>query len=195
MIPSQRSSTLTITELDSDSEDPLDTDLSEFDELLTLLTNCFRRFSRKSNFRRKKPLTISDKPKSTLCRSKKAFKPFSSRKSSDDKSLKLKEKYQKLKGFKRKGKGLIVEEHDWAESKESSSDEQDAANLCLIDEIKEEVEEPTGTSTSTTTSLVSISSDPTLTEAERHRIIDVLMIDLYNALNGKKLKLNIKILI
>ncbi|KAI3729105.1 hypothetical protein L6452_17754 [Arctium lappa] len=64
IIPSQRS-TLTITELDSESEDLSDPDLSEFDESLALLTNSFKRFARKSNFRRSKPLSISEKPKST----------------------------------------------------------------------------------------------------------------------------------
>ncbi|KAI3714718.1 hypothetical protein L6452_21677 [Arctium lappa] len=117
IIPSQQS-TLTITELDSDSEELSDTGLSEFDESLALLTNSFKR-------------------------SKKVFKPSTSRKSSDNKYLKLKEKYQKLKNFKRKGKGLIAEEHDWAESEESSSDEEKVANLCLMAEIKEEVQEPT----------------------------------------------------
>ncbi|KAI3747126.1 hypothetical protein L6452_09573 [Arctium lappa] len=43
----------------------------------------------------------------------------------------MKEKYEKLKIFKRKGKGLIAEEHDWVESEESSSDEEDVANLLL----------------------------------------------------------------
>ncbi|KAI3718707.1 hypothetical protein L6452_19589 [Arctium lappa] len=65
IIPSQCLSTLTITELDSDSKDPSDADLSEFDESLALLTNSFRRFARKSNFKRNKPFAISDKPKST----------------------------------------------------------------------------------------------------------------------------------
>ncbi|KAI3693088.1 hypothetical protein L6452_32916 [Arctium lappa] len=121
IIPSQRS-TLTITELDSDSEDLSDTNISEFDESLALLTNSFKRFARKSNFRRNKPLSLTDKPKSThvdkataICfngekighfaserRSKKVFKPSTSRRSSDDKYHKLKEKYQKLKKLQAK---------------------------------------------------------------------------------------------
>ena len=51
-----------ITELDDTNfEDLSDAD---FDESLALLTNTFRRFARKSNFQKKKPFAITDKPKS-----------------------------------------------------------------------------------------------------------------------------------
>ncbi|KAI3746513.1 hypothetical protein L6452_08947 [Arctium lappa] len=83
------------------------------------------------------------------------------------------------------GKGLIAEEHDWAESEESSSGEEEVANLCLMAEIKEEVEEASETSMSYISSQVSISTNPSLPEAERSRAVDVLTIDLYNALNDK----------
>ncbi|KAI3758272.1 hypothetical protein L6452_05829 [Arctium lappa] len=155
IIPSQRS-TLTITELDSDSEDLSETDLSDW--------TFFQRMQVKES-----------------------LQTFFVQKTSDDKYLTLKEKYHKFKGFKLKGNGLIAEEHDWAESQESSSDEEDGANLCLMDEIKEEVEEPSGTSTISITYQVSISTDPTLTEAERCHAVDILKINLYNALNGRTL--------
>ncbi|KAI3698136.1 hypothetical protein L6452_31248 [Arctium lappa] len=52
-------------------------------------------------------------------------------------------------------------------------------------EIKEEVEEPFESSMSYISSQVSISTNPSLPEAERSRAVDVLTIDLYNALNDK----------
>ncbi|KAI3665997.1 hypothetical protein L6452_44635 [Arctium lappa] len=52
-------------------------------------------------------------------------------------------------------------------------------------EIKEEVEEPSEPSMSYISSQVSISTNPSLPEAERSRAVDVLTIDLYNALNDK----------
>ena len=56
-----RTSSIVITELDDTNSE----DLSEtyFDESFALLTNTFRRFARKSNFQKKKPLAITDKPK------------------------------------------------------------------------------------------------------------------------------------
>ncbi|KAI3715090.1 hypothetical protein L6452_22057 [Arctium lappa] len=52
-------------------------------------------------------------------------------------------------------------------------------------EIKEEVEEPSEPSMNYIPSQVSISTNPSLPEAERSRAVDVLTIDLYNALNDK----------
>ena len=56
-------SSVIITELD----DPKSEDLSDadFDESHALLTNTFKRFARKSNFQKKSPLAITNKPKST----------------------------------------------------------------------------------------------------------------------------------
>ncbi|KAI3706999.1 hypothetical protein L6452_25143 [Arctium lappa] len=54
-------------------------------------------------------------------------------------------------------------------------------------EIKEEVEEPAETSMRYISSQVSIYTNPSLPESERSRVVDVLTIDLYNALNGKTL--------
>ncbi|KAJ9541648.1 hypothetical protein OSB04_028154 [Centaurea solstitialis] len=55
-------SSVTITELESSdsdmSEDP------EFNESLALLTRSFKKFAKKGNFHKKKPLSITDKPKS-----------------------------------------------------------------------------------------------------------------------------------
>ena len=60
--PSATTSSVIITELDDrNSEDFSDAD---FDESLTLLTNTFRRFARKSNFQKKKPFAITDKLRS-----------------------------------------------------------------------------------------------------------------------------------
>ena len=52
--PSATTSSVIITELD----DPISDD--DFDESLALLTNTLRRFSRKSNFQKKKPLANTD---------------------------------------------------------------------------------------------------------------------------------------
>ena len=57
---------VTITELDpSDSEGSLDHDSTDFDEYFSILTNTFRRFARKNNFRKSRPLSITHKSKST----------------------------------------------------------------------------------------------------------------------------------
>ena len=58
-----RTSSVVITELDNTNSE--DFSEADFDESLALLTNTFRRFVRKSNFQKKSPLAITDKPKST----------------------------------------------------------------------------------------------------------------------------------
>ena len=147
-----RTSSVVITELDNTNSE----DLSEadFDESLALLTNTFRRFARKRNFQKKSPLAITDKPKSTPvdkasaicynCQGKGHFASECSYKknrfisstsaspsSKNDKYQKLKEKYRKMKSLKR-GKALIVEDHDWADSSDSLDDEEDIINLGLM---------------------------------------------------------------
>ncbi|KAJ9544126.1 hypothetical protein OSB04_023833 [Centaurea solstitialis] len=118
-VPSVPTSSVTITELDpSDSAVMSDSD-SEFNDSLALLTNSFKRFARKSNFQKRKPLYITNKPKSTPvdkatficfkckrkghfateCRYKNnQFAPSTSTSSSKNpKYQRLKEKYKKTK--------------------------------------------------------------------------------------------------
>ena len=150
-----------------------DADITEFDNSLALLSNNFRKFARKSNFR--KPLTISDSDKSKTpladkasstcfncqrkghfaneCRSNNIAAPTTSQNSDKKyKYFKLKNKYKDLKRNQQKGKGLIAEEvdqdheTDWADTTdESESDEEDSALICLMARI-EEAEETNNTS-------------------------------------------------
>ncbi|KAJ9539154.1 hypothetical protein OSB04_031887 [Centaurea solstitialis] len=149
-------SSVTITELESSdsdmSEDP------EFNESLALLTRSFKKFAKDGNFHKKKPLTLTDKPKTEPvdkataicynckgkghfandCRYRKSqFAPSSAKSSSKNpKYQRLKEKYKKMK-FQRKGKGLIAEECDWDDvSSDDSSDEEDTqvALMAIIEE-------------------------------------------------------------
>ncbi|KAI3736095.1 hypothetical protein L6452_15628 [Arctium lappa] len=159
IISSQRSSTLTITELDSDLEDPLDANILEFDECLALQEICEGAISKEISLL--PYLTILSQHLLTW----KLLLAI------------IVKKYDILlvTAGQRKFSNLLHPVNP--EMTKSSSDEEDAANLCLMAKIEEEVEEPTKTSTSTTTSQISISSDPVLTEADRRRTIDVLTID------------------
>ncbi|KAJ9552545.1 hypothetical protein OSB04_016590 [Centaurea solstitialis] len=149
-------SSVTITELESS-----DSDMSEdpdFNESLALLTRSFKKFAKKGNFHKKKPLSITDKPKSepvdkatTICYNcqgkghfandcryrKIQFAPSSAKSSSKNpKYQRLKEKYKKMK-IQRKGKGLIAEDCDWDDvSSDDSSDEEDTqvALMAIIEE-------------------------------------------------------------
>ena len=215
-IPSVPKSSVVITELDpSDSECLSDIDSTDLDESLALLTNTFRRFARKSNFQKPKPLSFTNKPKSTRvdkatsicyncqgkghfaseCRSRKdKFAPSSSS-SIDAKYLQLKEKYRKIK-TQRKSRGLVVEDHDWADSSDESSDEEDnTESPCLmalndeteislmakLEEVPEDVHEASTSSVSTSASQVSTTPTP----SDSLSALDSLTVDLYNALNGK----------
>ncbi|KAJ9557467.1 hypothetical protein OSB04_012081 [Centaurea solstitialis] len=155
--PVATSSSVTITELESSdsdmSEDP------EFNESLALLTRSFKKFAKKGNFHKKKPLSITDKPKSEPidkataicyncqgkghfandCRYRKSqFAPSSAKSSSKNpKYQRLKEKYKKMK-FQRKGKGLIAEDCDWDDvSSDESSDEEDSTPVALMAIVEE----------------------------------------------------------
>ncbi|KAJ9556279.1 hypothetical protein OSB04_010893 [Centaurea solstitialis] len=149
-------SSVTITEIESSdsdvSEDP------DFNESLALLTRSFKKFAKKGNFHKKKPLTLTDKPKTepvdkatTICYNcqgkghfasdcryrKSQFAPSSTKSSSKNpKYQRLKEKYKKMK-FQRKGKGVIAEDCDWDDvSSDDSSDEEDTqvALMAIIEE-------------------------------------------------------------
>ncbi|KAJ9561923.1 hypothetical protein OSB04_007083 [Centaurea solstitialis] len=151
------SSSVTIIELESSDSDISESD-PDFNESLALLTRSFKKFAKKGNFQRRKPLTLTDKPKTESvekatttcyncqgkghfandCRYKKNQFASSSTKSSS-KNLKyqrLKEKYKKMKS-QRKGKGLIAEDYDWDDvSSDESSDEEDTqvALMAIIEE-------------------------------------------------------------
>ncbi|KAJ9562642.1 hypothetical protein OSB04_007802 [Centaurea solstitialis] len=151
------SSSVTITELESS-----DSDMSEdldFNESLALLTRSFKKFAKKGNFHKKKPLSITDKPKSEPvdkataicyncqgkghftndCRYKKSqFAPSSTKSSSKNpKYQRLKEKYKKMK-IQRKGKGLIAEDYDCDDvSSDESSDEEDSTPVALMAIVEE----------------------------------------------------------
>ncbi|KAJ9556599.1 hypothetical protein OSB04_011213 [Centaurea solstitialis] len=130
----------------------------DFNESLALLTRSFKKFAKKGNFQRRKPLTLTDKPKTESvdkatatcyncqgkghfandCRYKKnQFAPSSTKSSSKNtKYQRLKEKYKKMKS-QRKGKGLIAEDCDWDDvSSDDSSDEEDTqvALMAIIEE-------------------------------------------------------------
>ncbi|KAJ9539010.1 hypothetical protein OSB04_031743 [Centaurea solstitialis] len=150
-------SSVTITELESSDSDMSDSD-PDFNESLALLTRCFKKFAKKGNFQRRKPLTLSNKPKTESvdkatatcyncqgkghfandCRYKKnQFAPSSTKSSSKNpKYQRLKEKYKKMKS-QRKGKGLIAEDCDWDDvSSDDSSNEEDTqvALMAIIEE-------------------------------------------------------------
>ncbi|KAJ9547324.1 hypothetical protein OSB04_019867 [Centaurea solstitialis] len=130
----------------------------DFNESLSFLTRTFKKFARQGNFQRRKPLTLTDKPKSDstdkatstcyncqgkghfaiYCRYKKnQFPPSSTTSSSKNlKYQRLKDKYKKMKS-QRKVKGLVAEDCDWDDvSSDESSDEEDTqvALMAITDE-------------------------------------------------------------
>ncbi|KAJ9544500.1 hypothetical protein OSB04_024207 [Centaurea solstitialis] len=58
-------SSVTITELES-SDSGLSESDPDFNESLALLTRSFKKFAKKGNFQRRKPLTLTDKPKTEI---------------------------------------------------------------------------------------------------------------------------------
>ncbi|KAJ9561542.1 hypothetical protein OSB04_006702 [Centaurea solstitialis] len=126
------SSLVTITELESSDSDISESD-PNFNESIAFLTHTFKMFAKKGNFQRRKPLTLTDKPKTE------SFAPSSTNSSSKNpKYQRLKDKYKKMKS-QRKGKGLIAEDCDWDDvsSNESSDEEDTQVALTAI------IEEPT----------------------------------------------------
>ncbi|KAJ9545283.1 hypothetical protein OSB04_024990 [Centaurea solstitialis] len=128
-------------------------------ESLALLTRTFKKFAKKGNFQIRKPLTLTDKPKTESldkatatcyncqgkghfandCRYKKnQFAPSSTKSSSKNpKYQRLKEKYKKMKS-QRKGKGLIAEDCDWDDvSSDETSDEEDTTPVALMALVEE----------------------------------------------------------
>ncbi|KAJ9557079.1 hypothetical protein OSB04_011693 [Centaurea solstitialis] len=133
---------------------------TELNESLALLSKHFKKFGRKGNFRKSKPLFLTNKAETpsgdkasatcfkcqgkgyyaTECRYKKnQFAESSSPASKEDKYWKLKAKYRKLK-YQRKGKGLIAEGKGWDDSSDDSSDEEDTTEATCLMAIIEEAE-------------------------------------------------------
>ena len=90
---------------------------------------------------------------------------------------------------------MVVEDHDWADSSDSSDDEEDTINLGLmalndevdlgliakIEDIPEEAVESSSLSASTSATQVPLSSN----SSNSLSALDSLTVDLYNVLNGK----------
>ncbi|KAJ9542728.1 hypothetical protein OSB04_029234 [Centaurea solstitialis] len=185
-------SSVTITELESS-----DSDMSEdpdFNESLALLTRSFKKFAKKGNFHKKKPLTLTDKPKT---------EPV-------DKATAICYNCQGKGHFANdcsaKGKGLIAEDCDWDDvTSDESSDEEDTqvalmaiieeptlALMAKIEEVPEEVPTQAPEASSSTTPEASTSATESASQVptpvvplESLTQLDLVTLDLYKALNGK----------
>ncbi|KAJ9565794.1 hypothetical protein OSB04_001760 [Centaurea solstitialis] len=118
-------SSVTITELESSDSDMSDSD-PDFNESLALLTCSFKKFAKKGNFQRRKPLTLTDKPKTE----------------SVDKATATCYNFQGKGHFANdcsaKVKGLIAEDCDWDDvSSDESSDEEDTNPVALMAIVEE----------------------------------------------------------
>ncbi|KAJ9541915.1 hypothetical protein OSB04_028421 [Centaurea solstitialis] len=176
------SSSVTITEIESS-----DSDMSEdpdFNESLALLTRSFRNFAKKGNFQRRKPLTLTDKPKTE---------------SVDKATATCYNCQAKDTLLMIAGKGLIAEDCDWDDvSSDESSDEEDTAQVALmailekptlalmakIEEVPEEAPTQAPEPTTSATESPSQVSTPVV-PLESLTQLDLLTLDLYKALNGK----------
>ncbi|WP_185695705.1 retrotransposon gag domain-containing protein, partial [Escherichia coli] len=206
-------STVTITEIEDSDSDPVSENEAELNESLALLAKRFKKFARKGNFRKNKPLSISNKPEppsgdkatsicfcyqgkghfATDCTYKKnQFAASSTPASTDDKYQKLKAKYRKLVS-QRKGKGLIAEGKGWDESSDESADEEDTSEAICLMAITEDsnsalmakIEDLPEEEVTETTSSASANQVSTPSPSDTMTAMDALTIDLYNALNGK----------
>ncbi|KAJ9566537.1 hypothetical protein OSB04_002503 [Centaurea solstitialis] len=212
--PSNPVSTVTITKIeDSDSDHVSDTE-TELNESLALLSKHFKKFGRKRNFRKSKPLSLTNKAETpsgdktsatcfkcqgkghyaTECKYKKnQFAESSSPVSNEDKYWKLKAKYRKLK-YQQKGKGLIAEGKGWDDSSDDSSVEEDTTEATCLMAIIEEAEPvlmaqfediPEECPATPTSSSLPPFQVSTASPSDTMSAMDALTIDLHNALNGK----------
>ena len=128
------------------------------------------------------------------CRSRKdKFAPSTSASSSsrDARYLKLKEKYQRIK-TQQKDRGLVAEDHDWADSSDESSDEEEETEspcimtfndetevglMAKLEEVPKDVPKSSTSSASTSSSKVPLTPTPT----DILSALDSLTMDLYNA--------------
>ncbi|KAJ9548152.1 hypothetical protein OSB04_020695 [Centaurea solstitialis] len=212
--PSNPVSIVTITEIeDSDSDHVSDTE-TELNESLALLSKHFKKFGRKGNFRKSKPLSLTNKAEtpsgdkaSATCfkcqgkghyatewrYKKNQFAESSSPTSKEDKHWKLKAKYRKPK-YQRIGKGLIAEGKGWDESSDDPSDEEDTTEATCLMAVIEEAEPvlmvqlediPKEVPGTPTSSSLPPFQVSTPSPSNTMSAMDALTIDLHNALNGK----------
>ncbi|KAJ9547260.1 hypothetical protein OSB04_019803 [Centaurea solstitialis] len=212
--PSNPVSTVTITEIEDSDSDHVSNTETELNDSLALFSKHFKKFGRKGNFRKSKPLSLTNKAETpsgdktsatcfkcqgkghyaTECRYKKnQFAESSSPASKEDKYWKLKAKYRKLK-YQRKGKGLITESKGWDESSDDSSDEEDTTEATCLMAIIEEAEPvlmaqlediPEEVPAAPTSSSFPTFQVSTPSPSDTMSAMDALTIDLHNALNGK----------
>ncbi|KAJ9547054.1 hypothetical protein OSB04_019597 [Centaurea solstitialis] len=164
------SSLVTITELESSDSDISESD-PDFNESLALLTRSFKKFAKKGNFQRRKPLTLTGKPKTESvdkatatcyncqgkghfandCRYKKnELAPSSTKSSSKNPKYQwLKEKYKKMKSQRKDTQVALMD----------IIEEPNIALMAKIEEVPEEA--PTQAPEASTSTTESTSQVPT----------------------------------